>query len=73
MAKSKGAEVASPMMDPDHDEWQTRDDVQNLMRTDEIHSDPKRLTKAVSRLHSTAARFGGKKKASRHSGRNAGR
>jgi ribosomal protein L19E len=72
MAKLKG-QAASPMIDPDHDEWQTRDDVQNLMRTDEIHSDPKRVKRAVDRLQSTAQRFGGKKKAGRSVGRSAGR
>jgi ribosomal protein L19E len=68
MAKSK----AMPMMDPDHDEFQTREDIHNLMRTDEIHADPKRLKRAVGRLHSTAARFGGKK-GGRRKGRSAGR
>jgi RNA-binding protein YlmH len=66
MAKSKA--VAMPMMDPDHDEYQTRDDVQQMMRMDEIHSNPKRLSRAVKRLHSTAARYS-KKSAGRRSGR----
>jgi ribosomal protein L19E len=69
---AKKGNVAMPSsLDPDHDEWQTRDDVQNLMRTDEIHADPKRLGRAVGRLHSTANRFA--KKSGRRPGRSAGR
>lgn len=65
MAKSK--EVAMPMRDPDHDEYQTRDDVHQMMRMDEIHSDPRRLKRAVRRLKSTHDRFA--KRTSRKSGR----
>lgn len=56
MAKGNAKLSAMPM-DPDHGEWQTRDDVHQLMRTDEIHSDPKRMKRAVHRLSSTAARY----------------
>jgi hypothetical protein len=70
MAKSK--EVASPMMDPDHDEYQTRDDVNTLMRADEVHADPKRHKRALSRLSGTLQRMTGKKPG-RSSGRSSGR
>ena len=60
-SKSKSAEVASPMMDSDHDEWQARDDVQTLMRADEVHADKSRHKRAVSRLSGTLHRLTGKK------------
>lgn len=71
MAKSKAIPM-SPMMDPDHDEYQTRDDVNTLMRADEIHSDGKRHKRALSRMSSTLSRNSGKKQ-SRSRGRSGGR
>lgn len=59
MAKSK-AQAAGPMMD-DQDDWQTRDDVNTLMRADEVHADPKRHKRAITRLSGTLSRVTGKK------------
>lgn len=61
MAKSKATQGAGPMMDNDADDYQTRDDVNTLMRADEVHADPKRHKRAINRLSGTLARVTGKK------------
>lgn len=48
-------------MDKEHDEYQTRDDVERLMRADEVHADPKRLKRAAERIHRTSQRLTKKK------------
>jgi hypothetical protein len=65
--KSKGMMAAMPS-DNDGDEWQTRDDVNTLMRADEVHADSKRHKRAVSRLSGTLSRITGK-----NAGRSQGR
>lgn len=73
MAKSKKSnKTASMIGDPMSDEWQVRDDVDRLMRADEVHSDAKRLSRAHDRISSVASRIG-KKKQGRSSGRSGGR
>lgn len=73
MAKGMTASMGMPAgMAKQEDEWQTRDDVDKLMRADEVHSDPKRLTKAQGRIQSVAARLK-PKKAARMTGRSSGR
>lgn len=75
MAKSKKKNHSSPMAAlamPSDEEYQTRDDVDRLMRADEVHSDPKRLSRAHSRISGVAERLS-KKKHGRHSGRSGGR
>ncbi len=74
MAKSKkkhtDSMMASPMMD---EEYQTRDDVDRLMRADEVHSDPHRLSRAHARIRGVSDRLSPKKKHGRHGGRSGGR
>ncbi len=71
MAKKKHSDsaIASPMPD---DEWQAREDVDRLMRADEVHSDPKRLARAHARISGVAERIG-KKHHGRSRGRSGGR
>jgi hypothetical protein len=75
MAKSKKKSdpgLASPMPFPSDEEYQTRDDVDRLMRADEVHSDPDRLKRAHSRISGVAERLS-KKKHGRPHGRSGGR
>lgn len=68
---AKKSDGLSAAMDPGSDEWQTRDDVQTLMRADEVHADHKRHKRAVGRLASTLHRI--TKKPGRSGGRSSGR
>jgi hypothetical protein len=75
MAKSKkksdSGQVAS-MPFPSDEEYQTRDDVDRLMRADEVHSDAGRLSRAHARISGVAERLS-KKKTGRSGGRSGGR
>jgi hypothetical protein len=53
---------------PGNDEYQTREDVDRLMRADEVHSDKGRFKRAHARISGVAERL---KK--RHEGRSSGR
>ncbi len=73
MAKAKKSEpqaMAGPM---DNDEWQAREDVDRLMRADEVHADPKRLERAHTRITGVAERIASHKKSRRSKGRSSGR
>lgn len=74
MAKSK-KKSNSPMVAStpfSDDEYQTRDDVDRLMRADEVHSDPKRLARAHERITRVASRIPTRKHGRSH-GRSGGR
>lgn len=64
----KSAEVASPSMP---DEWESREDVDRLLRADEVHQDPKRAKRAIGRLTGVVNRLA--KKHGRSKGRSASR
>lgn len=69
MAKSKKSTMeVAPSAFPSDEEYQTRDDVDRLMRADEVHSDPKRFKRAHGRISGVASRL-----AKRGSGRSGGR
>ncbi len=73
MAKSKKSsapQVATAF--PSDEEYQTRDDVDRLMRADEVHSDSGRLSRATDRISSVSERLS-KKKTGRSAGRSGGR
>lgn len=70
MAK-KAATAAMAAMDKDHDEWQGREDVDRLLRADEVHQDKDRHKRAVGRLTGVVNRL--TKKSKRSSGRSGGR
>lgn len=76
MGKSK---AISMMGGPSEDDYQTRDDVDKLMRADEVHQDAGRHAKAVGRITGMAARLTGEvpkltpRKSRRSSGRSGGR
>lgn len=59
MAKSKNPAEAQMMKT--EEEYRLRDDVDKLMRADEVCQDPKRYRQAVSRLTGTVKRLTGKK------------
>lgn len=72
MAKSKSSNSPCGIAFPSDEEYQTRDDVDRLMRADEVHSDPKRLSRATARITGVADRIS-KKKSGRSNGRGSGR
>lgn len=73
MRKSKKKNTDSMQAFPGMDEdYQTRDDVDRLMRADEVHTDPDRLSRAHGRISGLASRLP-KKKHGRHHGRSGGR
>lgn len=66
----KANQTSSPA-EPSMDEYQTREDVDRLMRADEVHQDKDRHKRAVGRLSSTLKRL--TKKHGRGRGRSSGR
>lgn len=50
------AKLSSPAV-REEDEWRNREDVDRLLRADEVHADPKRLKRAVARIEGTAKRL----------------
>lgn len=66
---SKDSATAS--VDQEQSKWQTREDVDTLLRADEVCTDPKRYSRAVSKLSGTVSRL--QKKKGRSSGRSGSR
>jgi hypothetical protein len=69
--KSKNSEIGTAMPFEAED-YQTREDVDRLMRADEVHSDAGRFKRAHSRISGVAHRLA-KRHASRRGGRSGGR
>ena len=68
MAKKNPENIEAPKVS---DEWETRDDVERLMRADEVCADKGRYKRAVGRLGGTLKRL--TKKSGRSAGRSGGR